>query len=170
MCDAWQTLDLEPLGFRDWRREPWYLRASPGLPAGETPAELEIVRVTTPEEVEELEAVSVRGFENEDATIEPGTFHPPTILDEPRMVLWLGRVDGKPVGASMSYRTDEAVGIFGVTTIASVRRRGYGGALTRAALLTETGLPAVLAPSPEGAGLYRQLGFEPVGELTIWTH
>jgi ribosomal protein S18 acetylase RimI-like enzyme len=119
--------------------------------------------------VQEFEAVSVRGFENEAATIHPGAFHPPEILDEPRMVLWLGRVEGKPVGAAMSYRTDEAVGIFGVTTIASVRRRGYGTALTRAAMLVDSGLPAILAPSPEGEGVYRRLGFEHVGELRIWS-
>lgn len=169
VCDSWETIDLAQDGFRDWRREPWFLCAASGSFAGKTPPELEIFRVSTAAEVEELEAVSVRGFENENATIEPGAVHPPEILDEPRMILWLGRVDGKPVGAAMSYRTDEAVGIFGVTTIASMRRRGYGTALTRAAMLVETGLPCVLAPSPEGEGVYRRLGFEPVGELRIWS-
>jgi ribosomal protein S18 acetylase RimI-like enzyme len=169
VCDSWQTVDLEQFGFRDWRHEPWFFCGPSEPPADETPAELEIVRVTTAQEVEELEAVSVRGFGNEDDTIEPGTIHPPTILDEPRMVLWLGKVEGKPVGAAMSYRTDKAVGIFGVATIASARRRGYGGALTRAAMLVESGLPSVLAPSPEGEGVYRRLGFEHVGELRIWS-
>jgi ribosomal protein S18 acetylase RimI-like enzyme len=169
VCDSWQTIDLAHLGFRDWRHEPWFLCASSERSDAETPAELEIVRVATAAEVGELEAVSVRGFENEDATIEPGTLHPPAILDDPRMVLWLGRVAGKPVGAAMSYRTDEAVGIFGVTTIASARRRGYGTALTRAAMLVDSGLPSVLAPSPEGEKLYRRLGFEHVGELRIWS-
>jgi ribosomal protein S18 acetylase RimI-like enzyme len=169
VCDSWQTIDLERYGFRDWRHEPWFLRVAPEPTGAETPPELEILRVATAQEVEELEAVSVRGFENEDATIEPGTFHSPAILDDPRMVLWLGRVDGKSVGAAMSYRTDEAVGIFGVTTIASMRRRGYGTALTRAAMLVDSGLPSVLAPSPEGEGLYRRLGFEHVGELRIWS-
>jgi ribosomal protein S18 acetylase RimI-like enzyme len=169
VCDSWQTIDLEQAGFRDWRREPWFLRASSEVSGDETPPELEIVRVATAREVEELEAVSVCGFENEGATIDPGTLHPPTILDDPRMVLWLGRVEGKPVGAAMSYRTDEAVGIFGVTTIASMRRRGYGTALTRAAMLVDSGLPSVLAPSPEGERLYRRLGFEHVGELRIWS-
>jgi hypothetical protein len=168
VCDSWQTIDLGQSGFRDWRREPWFLCAGPPAVA-ETPVELEIVQVATAEEVEEFEAVSVRGFENETATIDPGGIHPPAILDEPRMVLWLARVEGKPVGAAMSYRTDEAVGIFGVTTIASARRRGYGTALTRAAMLVETGLPSILAPSPEGEGVYRRLGFEPVGELRIWS-
>jgi hypothetical protein len=169
ICDSWRTVDLERFGFRDWRHEPWFFCEPSEPSADETPAELEIVRVTTAEEVEELELVSVRGFGNEDDTIDPGTIHPATILDEPRMVLWLGRVEGKPVGAAMSYRTDEAVGIFGVTTIASGRRRGYGSALTRAAMLVDSGLPSILAPSPEGEGVYRRLGFERVGELRIWS-
>ena len=169
VCDSWQTIDLAQAGFRDWRHEPWFFCTASETSGGEAAPELEIVRVTTAEEVEEVEAVSVRGFENEAATIKPGTLHPPTILDEPRMVLWLGRVDGKAVGAAMSYRTDEAVGIFGVTTIAPVRRQGYGTALTRAAMLVESGLPSILAPSPEGEGVYRRLGFERVGELRIWS-
>ncbi|MDQ2968114.1 MAG: GNAT family N-acetyltransferase [Actinomycetota bacterium] len=169
VCDSWQTIDLEPFGFRDWRHEPWFLCPTPPSSADTTPPELEIVRAATAQEVEEVEAVSVRGFGNEDDTIEPGTIHPPAILDEPRMVMWLGRVEGKPVGAAMSYRTDEAVGIFGVTTIASMRQRGYGTALTRAAMLGDSGLPSILAPSPEGEGVYRRLGFEQVGELRIWS-
>ena len=170
VCDVWQTLDLEPYGLKPWRREPWMIRPAGAVPVRPVPPALEIVEVSTPDEVEELELVSVRGFSsNDEETIEPGTFHPPTILDDPRMVMFLGRVAGKAVGAAMSYRTDEAVGLFGVTTIASARRRGYGGALTCAALLADTGLPAVLAPSPQGEPLYRELGFERIGELLIWS-
>ena len=168
ICDSWGTLNLEPAGLRVWRREPWLIRAGAPLPPSDNPDELELVRVSTAAEVEELEAVSVRGFGTEESTIDPGTWHPPTILDEPRMVLWLARVDGKPVGAAMSYRTENAVGVFGVNTIASARRRGYGGALTRAAVLAETGLPAVLASSADGKSLYESLGFKVVGELAIW--
>jgi len=170
VCDSWQNIDLEPYGFRDWRHEPWFLRGPSESTRAGTPPELQIVEVATAQEVEELEAVSVRGFEkDENATIEPGALHPPTILEDPRMVLWLGRVDGKPIGAAMSYRTDEAVGIFGVTTIPSMRRLGYGAALTRAAMLADCGLPSILAPSPEGEQVYRRLGFDPVGELRIWS-
>jgi ribosomal protein S18 acetylase RimI-like enzyme len=167
VCDSWQVLDLAPFGFRVWRRDPWFHRAPGAAPVEMTP-ELEIVRVRTAPEVEEFEAVSVRGFANEDATIEPATIHPPAILAEPRMVLWVGRVDGRPVGAAMSYVTGEAVGIFGVTTVASARRRGYGAALTCAAMLAETGLPSVLASSRAGESLYQRLGFDRVGELSIW--
>ena len=82
--------------------------------------------------------------------------------------MFLGRVDGRPVAAAMGYRTEDVVGVFGVTTVASARGRGYGSALTRAAMSTETGLPSILAPSEEGASMYRRLGFEQVGELSIW--
>ena len=35
-------------------------------------------------------------------------------------------------------------------------------------MVTETGLPSILAPSTEGEKVYLRLGFEPVGELSIW--
>ena len=166
--DAWQTLQLEGHGFRVWRTEPWFHRPAGPVP-DRSPPELEIVAVRTPEQVVEFEAVSVRGFGTEEDTIEPGTFHPPSGLDDEAMHMFIGRVGGRPVGAAMGYVLEEAVGVFGVATIVSARRRGYGAALTRAAMLPDTGLPAVLAPSPQGANLYRRLGFEPVGELTIWS-
>jgi ribosomal protein S18 acetylase RimI-like enzyme len=167
VCDTWQALDLSPWGFRVWRQDPWFHRSAAEVLVPRPP-ELEIVRVSSAEEVEELEAVSVRGFANEEATIAPGAVHPTAILAEPRMVLWLGRVAGKAVGAAMSYRTEHAVGLFGVTTVASARRRGYGAALTSAAMLADTGLPAVLASSKAGERLYERLGFERVGALSIW--
>jgi ribosomal protein S18 acetylase RimI-like enzyme len=168
VCDNWQTLTLARRGFRVWRTEPWFLRPPSALPP-DRPNDLELLRVTTEPEVEEFEAVSVRGFEHEDATVTPGRFHPPSILSNDRMVMVIGRSGGRAVGAAMGYRTDNAVGVFGVTVVESARRRGYGTALTRAVLLPETGLPAVLAPSPEGAPLYEQLGFSRVGALSIWT-
>jgi hypothetical protein len=168
ICDSWSTLDLSSFGFDPQGSEPWFYRPAGSLPVEEVPAGLEVARVTNPAEVEELEAVSVRGFGQEDATVEPGSVHPPAVLADSRMVLWLGRVNGKPVGAAISYRTDQAVGVFGVTTVASVRRRGYGTALTRAAMMTETGLPSVLAPSREAERIYERLGYRRVGELRKW--
>jgi hypothetical protein len=168
VCDSWSCLDLAPFGFREAGSEAWFHREPGPLPAEGMPPELELVQVSTPAEVEEFEAVSVRGFENEDATVSPGSVHPATILRDPRMVMWLGRVDGKAVAAAMSYRTDGAVGVFGVTTLASARRRGYASALTRAAILPDTGLPSILAPSEMAERLYERLGYRRVGELRKW--
>jgi len=168
ICDAWQTLDLTPWGLRVWRKETWFHRAAGALPDEAVPPELELVRVSTPAEVEEFEAVSVRGFGGDDDRIEPGTYHPPPILADPSMAMFIGRVDGKAVAAAMGYPTERAVGVFGVTTVASARGRGFGTALTRAAMLTETGLPSILAPSHEAENMYLRLDFRPVGELSIW--
>ena len=164
----WSSLDLEPFGFERRDTEPWFFRPAGPLEPEPTPPELQIVRATTAAEVAEFEGVSVRGFETEETAIAVGAAHPATILRERRMTNWIGRVAGRPVAAAMSYGTDAAIGVFGVTTIASARRRGYATAMTRAALLADTGLPSVLAPSPEGEGLYRRLGFRPVGELRMW--
>jgi hypothetical protein len=166
--DVWHELDLEPYGFHVWRTEPWFYREAGACPVS-PPSELELVHVTTPAEVFEFELVSVRGFGGEEDAIEPGTFHPPSILDDEAMHMFIGRVDGRAVAAAMGYVLADVVGVFGVATVASARRRGYGTALTRAAMLTDTGLPSILAPSEEGASLYRRLGFEPVGALSIWS-
>jgi ribosomal protein S18 acetylase RimI-like enzyme len=168
VCDNWQTLSLKQHGFDVWRTEPWFMRPPVELPADPS-TDLELIRVATEGEVEEFEAVSMRGFESEHATVSPGTLHPPSILADERMVMFLGRAGGRAVGAAMGYRTNDAVGVFGVTVVASARRRGYGTVLTRAAMLPQTGLPAVLAPSPQGKRLYQRLGFSRVGELSIWT-
>jgi hypothetical protein len=166
--DAWHALDLSPYGFSVWRTEPWFHRPPGPLP--ESPrTDLQLVRVTTPRDVEEFEAVSVRGFGNEDDTVEPGTIHPPSVLADDAMHMFLGRVGGRPVAAAMGYVLEDAVGVFGVTTVASARRRGYGTTVTGAAMLAETGLPAVLAPSEEAVEMYWRLGFRPVGALRIWS-
>lgn len=87
ICDSWQMLDLGLRGYTIFRQEPWFYRPAGSLP-DETPAELEVVRVTTASEVEEFEAVSVRGFGTEEDTIEPGTFHPPAILEDTAMAMF----------------------------------------------------------------------------------
>jgi hypothetical protein len=167
VCDPWQTLDLASYGRRVWRREPWFYR--PAGPVEDTiPPELELVAVSTPDEVYEFEAVSVRGFGSEADAVVPGAYHPPEVLADDAMKMFVGRVDGRPVAAATGYRTEQVVGVFGVTTIASARGRGYGTAVTRAALLVDAGLPAVLAPSPEAVNMYTRLGFGRVGELSIW--
>jgi hypothetical protein len=174
ICDAWSTLDLTESdfeqrdrdGFEETAREPWFLRPADALSPETPPGELDVVRVTTPALVAEFEAVSVRGFGGDDASVEAGSLHPASILADPRMTMLIGRVEGYPVAAAMSYRAGPAVGIYGVTTVMPARGRGYASALTRA--LIDPRLPAVLSPSPAGERLYRRLGFDRVGELRQW--
>jgi ribosomal protein S18 acetylase RimI-like enzyme len=165
--DCWGVLDLAPFGFKFWRVETWFIRAPGAFENAPDPPELEIV-LAGPEEAEEFEAASARGFGGEDApSVSVGSVHPPN--PDPRMLLWLGRVDGEAVTAAMSYRTDQSVGIFGVATIEPARGRGYATALMRRAVLPETGLPAVLNTDNEvAARLYEGLGFRRVADFPQW--
>ena len=165
ICDSWSELDLARFGFEEQVREPWFARPTGELTLEPDPSELEIVHVSTPALVAEFEAVSLCGFGVREA-VPPGSIHPASVLADPRMTMLSGWVDGRPVSAAMSYRTDTAVGIFGVTTVEASRGRGYASALTRR--LLDPALPAVLSPSSEAENLYRRLGFAQVGELRQW--
>jgi predicted GNAT family acetyltransferase len=59
-------------------------------------------------------------------------------------------------------------GIYGVTTLAPFRGRGYATALTRATLALAPDRPAVLQPTPAAAEIYRRLGFAPIGTARHW--
>ena len=166
MCDSWSRLRLEPLGFAERAGEPWFVRPPGPLADEEPPAGLELVRVSTPAEVVEFEAVSVRGFGGEGEAVTPGELHPASILADTRMTMLTGRFEGHAVAAAMSYRGERAVGVYGVTTVASARGRGFASALTR--VLIDPAAPAVLSPTPEAERLYRRLGFERVGALRMW--
>jgi GNAT superfamily N-acetyltransferase len=174
ICDSWSCLDLGPTGFEERdregfaerAREPWFLRPAQKLSSEDVPSELEVVPVQTPAEVAEFESVSVRGFGGKEESVKRGALHPPSILTDTRMTMLTGRVGGNPIGAAMSYRGNEAIGIYGVTTLQSARGRGYASALTRA--LIDPAIPTVLSPSLEAQNLYRRLGFEEVGRLTQW--
>ena len=174
VCDSWSSLDLAPLGFElrdrdgfeERAREPWFFRAPGALPAQDRPPELEVIQADSPGRVAEFERVSVRGFGGEDASVPTGSLHPASILADAQMTMLIGRVGGNAIAAAMGYRADAAIGIYGVTTIRSMRGRGYASALTRA--LIDPTRPAVLSPSPEAENLYRRLGFMQVGQLRQW--
>ncbi|NUU07824.1 GNAT family N-acetyltransferase [Leifsonia sp. C5G2] len=77
-------------------------------------------------------------------------------------------LDGRAVGCSAAVLAGDAVAVEHVVTEPSHRGRGIGSALTAAAV--EAGRAAgarraVLTASPDGAGLYRRLGFEEQGTV-----
>jgi GNAT superfamily N-acetyltransferase len=165
--DSWNRVDLAPFGFRQARLEIWYLRPPAALPETPDPDELTVDRAD-PRDLVEFEAVSVRGFGGEGTSVPSGSVHPPN--PDPHMTCWLGRVGGQAVCAAISYETDRAVGIFGVTTIEPARGRGYATALMRRAILPETGKPAVLNTDNDVAmRVYERLGFQRVGEYPLWS-
>ena len=172
VIDWWGTLDLTSLGFEFmWNTgfEPArYLMLPPGgRPPVTVPPELEITRVKTPETLEEFEEASFEGFEAQ-GEYRPGRWHAPASLDDPDMRYFIGRVSGQAVSASIGVISDGVAGIFGVATKPAYRRRGYGTAMTWAAVGSAPTLPAVLGPSDIGEPVYRKMGFRDFHQFRAW--
>jgi GNAT superfamily N-acetyltransferase len=167
VCDSYSDVDLEPFGWRPHHDEPWFVR-----PAGElavpAAAGLEVEVVTEAAQLREVERVDVVAFSEGESSEPAEPFYATPLLDDPRVRIWLGRVDGEPAAIAVSYATDDSVGVYGVATVPRFRRRGYGAHLTALAARAELGRSACLQPSAAGLATYTRLGFRPVGRLRQW--
>ncbi len=88
------------------------------------------------------------------------------------MTGFVAYVDGVPVAAAMSYTAVEVARIGWVGTVPAFRRRGLGGAVTRAA--AKAGFDrgariAALESTAVGVPLYRSLGFRRITTYRIWS-
>lgn len=166
IADGTNQLDLAQLGLQREQPRPCFWRAPGQTGAPRLPGELEIVQVTTRDLLADFEATSVEGFEAE--RVPRWAWHAPGVLADPRFRLWLGKVDGRGVGAAMAYADDDLIGIYGVTVVPGARRRGYGAALTWQAIQANPRLPAALQPSDRAVAMYRRLGFAPIGLFSAW--
>lgn len=134
-----------------------------------TPAGLQIIRAVTQEQVWDF-ATAVAGSPpdlNVLAFYESAARH---LLDHRSPIrLYVGYLAGEPVASSELCVGGGVVGLYGIATLPSQRRRGFGTALTLRPLLDarEDGFStAVLQASPEGQHVYARLGFVAVGRFT----
>src|SRR4030095_11067397 len=96
------------------------------------PAELEIEIVRTPASLGDHAKLLSEGFgfprEVADQIIRPA------LLEQPRVTVVVGRVDGEPVSTALSAVTDATAGVYNVATPERFRGKGYGEAMTAAAI------------------------------------
>ncbi len=88
-----------------------------------------------------------------------------TIAD-PDTIAVIGSVTGVPVSVALASISGTTIGIYNVATPAEHRRRGYGEAITWAAIdagAQRGGDHAALQASELGAPVYRSMGFVDVG-------
>ncbi|MCI4352715.1 MAG: GNAT family N-acetyltransferase [Thermoplasmata archaeon] len=82
---------------------------------------------------------------------------------------FVGYLDGTPVATSAYFLCGGVVGIYGIATVPSARRRGFGATMTLAALEDGRTLDCregVLIATTMGEPLYRRLGFRELFRAT----
>jgi GNAT superfamily N-acetyltransferase len=88
-----------------------------------------------------------------------------------RFRTYLALLDGKPVGTSQLFVSEGVAGIYNVTCIPEARGRGIGSAVTLAPLLEARKLGyriGTLQASKQGYSVYRRLGFQDFGNLSVF--
>lgn len=151
--------------------------AAAGLPRvdGETAMSLSLAGFTPPPAPAELairtvaSAADRAGF----AAVVAANWDPPAVIVDrvlragpiPDAGHLVGYVEGRPVCTALRVEAAGVSGLYMVCTLLPYRGRGYGTAITAAALAGARGPLAVLQASVLGEPVYRRLGFTACGEF-----
>ncbi len=96
---------------------------------------------------------------------------PPTLASEPIPLRYLGLLDGRPVATSRIAIAAGVAGLYAVATLPDVRGRGFGRALTLAALEAGRSIGyriGVLQASDDGLPVYRRIGFRTIFDYAVY--
>jgi ribosomal protein S18 acetylase RimI-like enzyme len=143
--------------------EPDRLRSTPDPPG------IEIRRVDDPSMLAKVRAADAIAFGVDPRLMD--AFLPPAVLDDPAERVFAAVHDGHIVGAGESVVFDRVLGVFGVSTVPSFRRRGIAAALTSRLVEDREGDAdlAVLQSSELGLGVYERLGFGTMSTWEVWS-
>lgn len=84
--------------------------------------------------------------------------------------LVVGYADGTAVATAGAAVHHGVVEIDWVATLPAARKRGFGAAITGAAVAAAPELPAMLIASDDGHRVYQRLGFLDLFRATMWEH
>jgi len=160
---TFRDADVRALESMGWRRRedptPGMALEMPGsIPA--PPAGLEVSEVGTPEQLVAFRETAFRGFGYPTAAAH--IFLNERLTSRPEVRLYSGLVDGAVVATSALVATGTVAGIFWVATLEEQRGRGYGEAITWAAVAGGRALGcriASLQASSMGRPVYARMGF-----------
>ena len=164
---------LEASGWKHTESMPWMGRGlDAALPAAPDVPGLEVRRVLG-EEDQAAWLVAMRdGFGIPgpimDALVRVGSAMGPA----GPWLRFVALLDGRPVGSAGVHLTGDLAGLYNVTTLPSLRRRGVGTAATLVALdamRDHEVRTAVLGTTEMGRSIYERLGFRHVVDLDVFT-
>ena len=158
------SLGLQPVG------HPPCMVKMPGVGDVSTfDGALETRRVTDQDGLDDFERTLVEAYPISE--VQPwsrGVMMGAGLLDDPRWQIFVGYLEGEPVATSAAFVTDHAVDVTLVSSRAECRGRGFGRAITTAAVRADLSKPAMLLASDDGQSIYRALGFASICRYTLW--
>lgn len=142
------------------------LKAAPASPDG-----LRIERVRTNDQLEDYAGLLARLWQPPDENVR--IFYrraaPVLLADTCPLRLYLGYLDATPIATAEMTVSDEAAGLYNISTAVSARGRGIGSAMTTFPLLEARGEGnrlGILQAAAGALGVYRRVGFEEIGRYT----
>ena len=163
VLSAWPTPDLRDDGFSLVGHPPFMLRPIGGEAPPDPPG-LRIVEARDPSTLRDFADALGAGYPAPDTGI---LAHPGLgALDD--LHLWVGYLDDRPVATAAAHRTHGCTHVEYVSTLAEVRGRGVGAALTWRAALVDPTLPSALLASDDGQPVYERMGYLRIVRMTLW--
>ena len=170
LYSAYPTPDLSPYGLNPVGHPPCMVRVPEvAAPQLQLPASLEVRRVETSAQLADFEQTLIEAYPVPDLLPwQPGLFMGQALLDNQRWHMFVGYAEGRAVATAASYVSDFAVDVTLVTCRKEVRGRGFGRAVTQAAIDADPAKPAMLLASDDGQPVYRGMGFRAMNRFSLW--
>ncbi len=132
---------------------------------------LKIIPVESSQTLKQWIHVASIGFRIGEAHEQIWQNHFADVILNPQYRTYLALLDDKPVGTSQLFLSQGTAGIYNVTVLPEARCQGIGSAITLAPLLEARKLGyqiGVLQASTRGYNVYRRLGFQDMGNLSLY--
>jgi hypothetical protein len=169
LFSAWPTPDLRSRGWTLVGHPPFLARPPAALVAPPDAPDVDLRLVRTEAELAEWERVAIEGYPlPELIPVRTGCIATPTLLDDPRLKLWIVCDDGVAVSAAASF-VSRGIGSLALgVTQPEARRHGHWRALAVTRLRDTPDLWMTGIFSDYSRPSAERVGFVPLMRLTLW--